>query len=145
VGRVHPTTVGLMRKGAKKLVVRSQLKLSKSLVELRSTFFKAAGGLVLLLHIALQDGFFNDEVIIRVNGAEVFHQSQVKTRFQIGLAASVETNVPEGVVNVAAILPQKNLDRSTVLEIATPTYLAISIDPDGNISFHVSTEQFRYL
>jgi hypothetical protein len=98
-----------------------------------------------LLHIALQDGFLNDEVIIQVNGEEGFHQSQVKTRFQIGLATSFETNVLKGSIEVNAILPQKNLARSTVLEISAPTYLAISITAEGNISFHVSNDRFRYL
>jgi hypothetical protein len=98
-----------------------------------------------LLHIALQDGFLNDEVIIQVNGEEAFHQSQVKTRFQIGLATSFEINVLEGSVNVNVILPQKKIAKSTVLEVSTPVYLAISVSEDNNISFHVSNERFRYL
>jgi hypothetical protein len=93
----------------------------------------------------LQDGFFNDEVIIQVNSIEAFHQSQVKTKFQIGLATSFEINVPAGLVNVSATLPQKNLAQSTVLEISAPTYLAVSITVDDNISFRVSNERFGYL
>lgn len=100
---------------------------------------------MVLLHIALQDGFLNDEVIIQVNDEEVFHESQVKTRFQIGLAASFETNVPEGSVNVKVTLPEKKLAQSTLLEISAPTYLGISITADGKLVFHVSNEQFRYL
>ena len=100
---------------------------------------------MLLLHIALQDGFLNDEVIIQVNDEEAFHQSQVKTRFQIGLAASFETNVLEGLVNVKVTLPEKKLAQSTVIEIFAPTYLGVSITADGKIVFHVSNERFRYL
>jgi hypothetical protein len=33
-----------------------------------------------LLHIALQEGFNDDTVVIRVNGSEVFHKAGVKTR-----------------------------------------------------------------
>jgi hypothetical protein len=98
-----------------------------------------------LLHIALQDGFLNDEVIIQINGEEAFHQSQVKTRFQIGLATSFETNELDGSVNVEVILPQKNLAQSTVIEIFDPVYLAISVSEDNEIGFHVSNERFRYL
>jgi hypothetical protein len=98
-----------------------------------------------LLHISLQDGFLNDEVIIQVNEEEKFHKSQVKTRFQVGLATSFETDVPDGSVNVKVTLPEKNLTQSTVLEISAPTYLGISITADGQIDFQMSNEQFRYL
>lgn len=100
---------------------------------------------MILLHIALQDGFLNDEVIIQVNGEEVFHESEVKTRFQIGLAASFETNVPQGLVNVKVTLQNKKLAQSTVLEIFNPTYLGVSITADDKIVFHVSNQGFRYL
>jgi hypothetical protein len=98
-----------------------------------------------LLHIALQDGFLNDEVVIKVNDQGVFHQFQVKTRFQLGLATSFEINVPEGLINMNVILPQKNLEQTTVLEISAPAYLGISLTADGNISFHLSNDRFRYL
>ncbi|GAB1545218.1 hypothetical protein NUACC21_78940 [Scytonema sp. NUACC21] len=100
---------------------------------------------MILLHIALQDGFLNDETIVHVNCEEVFHQSQVKTRFQIGLATSFETNVQKGLVNVKVTLPNRKLAQSTVLEISAPTYLGVSITADNKIVFHVSNQQFRYL
>jgi len=58
-----------------------------------------------LLHIAFQEGFADDTVVIRVNGKEVFRKASVKTRTQIGYAGSFEVNVQEGSVNVEVTLP----------------------------------------
>ena len=62
-----------------------------------------------LLHIAFQEGFTDDTVVVRVNGEEVFHKGSVKTRLQIGYADSFEMTVEEGSVNVEVLLPLKNL------------------------------------
>lgn len=98
-----------------------------------------------LLHIALQDGFADDEVIVKVNGEEVFNKSRVRTRFQIGLADSFEINVKEGAVNVEVKLPLKNLSKSITLKVSGSTYLGVSITTEGEINFHISNERFRYM
>jgi|GEM_PF-527541 len=98
-----------------------------------------------VLHIALQDGFIDDEVIIQVNGEEVFHQSGVKTRFQIGFATSFEVEVQQGKVTVEVMIPSKNQSKSTVLDVFIPTYLGVSLTAERIIELQVSTEPFRYL
>lgn len=98
-----------------------------------------------LLHIALQDGFINDSVVIRVNGQEVFNKTDIKTRFQIGLADSWEANVNKGKVEVEVILPLKKISKSTILEVSNPTYLGVSLTPEGGIEFRVSKERFLYM
>ncbi len=45
---------------------------------------------MVLLHIAFQEGFTDDTVVVRVNGREVFRKGSVKTRLQIGYADSFE-------------------------------------------------------
>jgi hypothetical protein len=98
-----------------------------------------------VLHIALQDGFMNDEVIIHVNGKEVFHQSGIKTRFQISFATSFEIDVPQGAVEVSVNIPSRNQTQSTVLDVSNPTYLGVSVTAEANIEFRISTEPFGYL
>lgn len=98
-----------------------------------------------VLHIALQDGFIDDEVMIQVNGEKVFHQSGINTRFQIGFATSFEVEVQQGKVTVEVMLPSKHQSKSTVLDVFNPTYLGISLTAAGTIELQVSTEPFRYL
>lgn len=98
-----------------------------------------------LLHIALQEGFTNDTVIIRINGKEIFHKPGVKTRLQIGYADSIEINVQEGSVKVEITLPLRNLSESTVLQVLKPVYLGVSITPENKISCRSSYEPFGYL
>jgi hypothetical protein len=43
-----------------------------------------------LLHIALQEGFSNDEVRIKVNGAQLGSLTGVTTKNQIGFAESLD-------------------------------------------------------
>lgn len=100
---------------------------------------------MILLHIALQDGFVDDKVVIQVNGGEVFYKSGVRTRFQIGLADSLEMNVQGGTVNVEVILPLRHLSKSIVWEVSDPTYLGVSITTEGEIDFRISNERFRYM
>lgn len=71
-----------------------------------------------LLHIAFQEGFDDDSVIVRINGKEMFRKDDLKTRSQIGYAGSFETNSHEGPVTIDILLPNKNLSQTG----AAPTY-----------------------
>ena len=48
------------------------------------------------LKIDLQQGFANDDVVILVNGWEIYEKDSVSTRVQTALADSVVTDVPSG-------------------------------------------------
>ena len=98
-----------------------------------------------LLHIALQDGFVNDEVIIYVNDEEVFHQSGINTRFQISFATSFEVDVTQGAVEVTVNIPSRNQTQSIIWDVSHSTYLGVSVTADSNIEFRISTEPFGYL
>lgn len=97
-----------------------------------------------LLHVALQEGFSNDTVEIRVNGAEVFRKSGVSTRLQIGFAGSVETEVAAGTVDLNVSMPQKSLSNSVVIPFSDATYVGVSVEAQG-IVFSVSMEPFGYV
>ncbi len=95
------------------------------------------------LRIALQDGFEGDQVVVKVNGKEVFKQENVKTKRQIGKAASFEVEVEEGTANVEVSLPLKNLSETIAFKVSGEAYLGVSI-AEGKIGHKVSSEPFRY-
>jgi hypothetical protein len=96
-----------------------------------------------LLDIALQEGFENDLVAIRINGKEVFSKPQVSTRRQLGFADSYETDVGGGAIEVTLELPQRPLSASRVLQVSGPTYVGISVTAEG-LQFDLSQEPFGY-
>ena len=98
-----------------------------------------------LLHIAFQEGFFDETVVVRVDGREVFRKDGVKTRLQTGYADSFEIDVQEGSVNVEVALPSKNVSESMTLQVSNPVYLGVSLIPDGRVHSRVSSEPFGYL
>lgn len=97
-----------------------------------------------LLHIALQEGFENDAVKVRINGQEVFNKPQVSTRRQIGFADSYEAEVGGGTIKVTLDLPQRAISASRVLQVNAPTYIGASVTADG-LQFDISREPFGYV
>jgi len=99
-----------------------------------------------LLYIDLQEGFTGDTVMILINGKEVFHKTNVKTKLQIGWTyISEKINLQEGSVNIEIILPLRNLSDSIVLQISTSVYLGVSVTEENKISYRISHEPFGYL
>lgn len=98
-----------------------------------------------ILKIDLQEGFLNELVVIRVNEREVFRKNKVTTRTQIGYSDSCETSVDEGPVKVEVTLPLRDATESIQLQVSAPTYLGVSVMPEGKISHQISHEPFGYL
>ena len=57
---------------------------------------------LVVLSVALEEGFEDDAVVVEVNGRKVFEQDGVSTRTQIGLAVSFEVPIdqPDAVIEV---------------------------------------------
>jgi hypothetical protein len=100
---------------------------------------------MLSIHIALQEGFSGDAVVIRVNGEEVFRESNVTTRLQIGLACSRKFDVEESRANVDVSVPTRNTSASITLEGSRPVYLGVSVGPQGEVLLQPSDQPFGYL
>ena len=98
-----------------------------------------------LLHIALQEGFVDDIVVITVNGTEVFQKPGVKTRFQIGLADSFDLDISTDSATVLVSLPSKGLSNSISINLPSPVYLGVSITMEDQVSFNISSTPFGYL
>lgn len=98
-----------------------------------------------ILSIALQEGFEDVLVVITVNDQEVYRNSEVATRLQIGLADSLEVEVAEGPVTVEIALPDKHLAKELHFELTGTLYLGVSLSPEGEVDDRTSATPFGYL
>jgi hypothetical protein len=94
------------------------------------------------LQIDLQEGFANDQVIIKVNDQEIFRES-VTTNLMHGFAASMETQVPRGFTTIDVQVPTKGLSKTILVDMTRILHVGIAIR-DGIIEYRVSDEPFPY-
>lgn len=96
-----------------------------------------------VLHIALEEGFSDDEVAVSVDDEEVLHRTAVSTRMQLGLAETTDAAVEPGrhVVTVSARGATQLID----VEVESELYLGISLSRSGAIEHRVSRERFGYV
>lgn len=100
-------------------------------------------GSITSLVVDLQDGFSNDTVDIRIDGAERYHQTGITTDYTVGLADSVEIEVPSDPINITISVPSKQLVDTITLQVSTKIYLGVSID-ENSIKHQISNEMFVY-
>ncbi len=79
------------------------------------------------LQIALEDGFDNDAVAIRIAGDEVFRKTDVTTRTQISLADSFEAEAAEGPVEVEVEIPSRGIRETITVDPRDRPFVAISL------------------
>jgi hypothetical protein len=98
-----------------------------------------------VIHVALQEGFEGDSVSVSLDGVEVFRKDGVKTRMQIGKAASFDLPDKSGLHELRIDVINSNTHESFPVTVsANDLYVGISITPDGHISHTLSDEPFRY-
>ena len=98
-----------------------------------------------LLHIALQEGFVDDDVVIKVNRTKVYQKNMVKTRFQIGLADYVDLDISKKKATITVSLPSKDLSNSIQVDLSSPVYLGVSITMEHQVDFKVSSTPYGYV
>ena len=96
------------------------------------------------LHVALQEGFSSDRVVVKVNGAEVASRPQVTTRNQIGFAEAVEVEVPHGQATVEVQVPARQLSGSVSVDVGGTTYIGVNVVHD-QLELTQQREAFGYL
>jgi len=97
------------------------------------------------VHVALQEGFVHDRVVVRINGADVADRPDVTTRNQIGLAEAVEVEVPRGETTVEVAVPERDLVGTTRVTVEEGTvYVGASIE-QGRVELRAQREAFGYL
>ncbi len=95
------------------------------------------------LHIALEDGFADDTVVLFVNDDEVFRKDGVTTRTQISLADSFELNVPAGPVRLRVDVPSQGVGETLEVDASEHPFVGLSVR-DGGIRVRFP-EQLGYL
>ncbi|MFL6233406.1 MAG: hypothetical protein ACJ76N_09765 [Thermoanaerobaculia bacterium] len=95
------------------------------------------------LTIDLQTGFSNDQVILRVAGAEVLKKSEVTTNLAISLAESCQTEVKETSVDVEVLVPSRGLKGAVKLDTTRTPYLGVSI-VEGQLELKPSETMLFY-
>lgn len=78
------------------------------------------------LNVALQDGFDDDEVTIRVDGDEAYRE-RVTTRTQISHAADMELEVPDGPFTLEVEVPEREIRESFPIDPQAQPNVAISL------------------
>jgi hypothetical protein len=96
-----------------------------------------------MLHVALQEGFAHDEVRIAVDGREVFHERDVSTRLQIGLAAKADVEAERGRHELTVSV--RGIASTFAVEMGDAVHVGISLDRSGTrIEHRVSGTPFGY-
>jgi len=97
------------------------------------------------LHIALQDGFRNDTVVIYVNGREVYRNTGVTTSLAISRADAFDVAVEQGEVRVEVQVPTRSRSAGVSLDATQTPYLAVEITEQGSLALSRSAAPFRYM
>lgn len=96
------------------------------------------------LTIALQDGFTDDAVTVRVDGETVIDRASVRTDQRIGLAYAEDVPAAGGVVTVEARVPARDLRATADVDLRTGAHVGISV-LDGELVITTSATPFGYV
>jgi hypothetical protein len=95
--------------------------------------------------IDLQDGFMDDIVAVSVGGREVMREQGVTTRFQIGMAKSLQVAVPESTEVLEVEVPTKG-ERATVpIDPSNSVFVGVSLTTEGRLEVRVQEHPFGYM
>ncbi|CAN5154150.1 hypothetical protein BH20ACT9_BH20ACT9_02600 [soil metagenome] len=97
------------------------------------------------LHVALEEGFDGEEVVVLVDGREVFSCAAVRTRLQIGLARSFDVEVAPGPHAVECRLRTRGSTVVHHVEVAGAAWVGVSLARDGAAQWRVASEPFGYV
>ena len=97
-----------------------------------------------VLHVALQDGFDDDTVVVRVNDEEVFRQEGLSTDYRISLAEDFEVPRAEGPLRLEVELPDRDLAGALDIDAEGTVYVAVSVE-EGALTFRLSDAPFGYM
>jgi hypothetical protein len=93
----------------------------------------------------LQDGFFEDLVVITAEGRELARVEGVSTRFQIGLARSLRLDVPSHPTELLIAVPTKDASVTVTVDPRAASHVGVSRSTEGELEVKVAPEPFGYL
>jgi hypothetical protein len=85
----------------------------------------------MLIQVALEDGFDDDTVVLRVGGDEAYRGEGVTTRTQISRAADTEVDVPDFGAVLEVEVPTRGLREAIELRPPLPPVVALSLRDDA--------------
>ena len=91
--------------------------------------------------VSLEEGFAQDHVLVRVDGATAFEGTDVTTRMQTGLAAAVPVDAADA-SRLEVALPDRGLSRTIDLDGSATPFVRVSI-VDGDVAV-ATTDQAPY-
>jgi hypothetical protein len=97
-----------------------------------------------MLRIDLREGFSGDTVVVRAGGRELLRREGVSTDYSVGLAASLELDVPEGVPEVEVELPERGI-RGAAPVPPGAAVLACAVSPEGRLTCSALAEPPLYM
>ena len=97
-----------------------------------------------MLHVALQEGFDNDNVMMRLNDEPIYDSAGVTTDLRISRADAVEVPLGEGRLRLSVSLPDRDLSGSLVIQGTNTIYIGVSVQSD-TVEFTVSDRPFGYM
>jgi hypothetical protein len=86
----------------------------------------------MLIHLALEDGFDGDTVVLRIGDAEVYRGERVTTRTQISRAAEVQLDAPDGAFALEVEVPTQRVHANVLVDPHSQTNVALSLR-DGRL------------
>jgi hypothetical protein len=79
------------------------------------------------LRIDLQDGFQDDDVVVKIDGKERLRQAGVTTKKVLGLAGSVTVDVPDGKRSIELSVPGRGVTKQVDVDTETTTHVGLSL------------------
>jgi hypothetical protein len=95
------------------------------------------------LAIALEGGFDDDHVVVRVNGHLVLDEEHVSTRYQIGVARRFEVPITADDLRIEVRLPDRGLTGGTVVDGNRFPSLRVSVE-NGEMVFRPTRGPLHY-
>ena len=97
-----------------------------------------------MLHVALQEGFSDDTVLVRLNDKPIYENTGVTTDLRISRADAVEVPLGDGPLRLSVSLPDRDISGSVVVQGKSAIYVGVSVTGDL-VEFTVSDEPFGYM
>lgn len=79
------------------------------------------------LTIDLQDGFEEDTVVVNLGNREVARRENVTTNRLLGLADSLEIEVPEGPLRLTVAVPSREIEETLAIDPTAGTFVTLSL------------------
>lgn len=84
------------------------------------------------LTVALEEGFYEEHVVVAINGRVHYDAEKVTTRLQIGRADFFETEVEPGDVTITVSVPEQGISEDIPEKVHDELAIGISLD-EGKI------------